>query len=230
MDFYNLGKIGAKAHWEKLHKPIINHIQKNHTYLFKEKARLLGFIMGDGSISKLGKPASTQNHDICFYPDDNQMLSIFLSDFEKLYLKKPKVKNLGKYFSVRVSSKPACDDLRSFGEFTSLKWELPKKLKSLPEKQEWLRAIFDCEACIGKRQIQFQSVSQKGVESIKQVLQEFGIDTKIYIYDRKHINWNLNYILVISKKENIVKYKDLIGFNHSKKQEKLKILAGVPER
>ncbi len=130
MDFSEFGKIGAKARWELCHNPLINHIKNNHSRLLKEKSRVIGFIMGDGSITHLGKPPSLQNHTISFYPDDKAMLDLFLSDFEKLYLKKPKVRNFGKYYSVRVNSKPACDDLRSFGDFSSLNWKFPEKLKS----------------------------------------------------------------------------------------------------
>jgi hypothetical protein len=230
MDFNKLGRIGAKAHWKKVNQPIIDYIKDNSSNFLKEKARIVGCIMGGGYITKEDRPASKQHHDVGFYPDDTQTLEIFLKDFEKVYLKKPRMKNLNNYFSVRVSSKPACDDLRTFGKFTSLEWKLPSKLKSKEEQIEWLRALFDCEAHVGRRQIQFQSVSKLGINSIKLLLQKVSITPKVYTYNRQHKGWNLNYILVICGRKNIIKYKDLIGFNHSKKQEKLNILAGVPER
>lgn len=223
MNFSDFGKKGARVHWEKYHNPLINHIKNNHTRFLKEKSRVIGFIMGDGSITRLGKPLSLQNHTISFYPDDKAMLDLFLSDFEKLYLKKPTVKFLGNYYSVRVNSKPACDDLRSFGDFSSLNWEFPKKLKSQEEKIEWLKAMFDCEAYVGNQDIRLQSVSEKGIKSIQKLLNELKIVSKIYTYHRKNKNWNTNYILSIPKKS-IQNYQKIIGFNNSKKQSKLDAL------
>ncbi len=222
MDFYKLGKIGARAHWKKNHQPIREYINAKHNKLFKEKARMLGFLMGDGSVSKLKYPITTNQHyDISFYPDNLEVAKLFLEDFEKLYLKKPTLRKEEKYYIIRVSSKPAWEDLTKIANFSSLNWEFPQKLKSKKEQVEWARAMFDCEACVSKRVIQFQSVSEKGISSIKSLLRSFGIDSKLYHYERKNKNWNTNHILVISKKENLIKYKNLIGFNHPVKQEKL---------
>lgn len=222
MDFYKLGKIGAKAHWKKYHQPIREHINKKHGQLFSEKARVLGFLMGDGSVSELKYPFTTNQHyDISFYPDNFEVAKIFLKDFEKLYLKKPTVRKEEKYYRIRVSSKPAWEDLTKIANFSSLSWEFPQLINSKKGKIEWLRAMFDCEAYVGKKVIQFQSVSKKGISSIKDVLKSLGVDSKIYKYKRKNIKWNLNYILVISKIENLSRYRDLIGFNHLLKQEKL---------
>ena len=228
-DYFKLGKIGAKAHWKQVNGPIHEHIRKNHKTLKKEKARLVGFIMGDGCISVLGNIPTRQHHDICFYPDHESMVELFIEDFKKLYLKSPHIRNLGKYYAVRVSSKPACDDLRSFGDFSSLKWKAPI-FSSKGESIEWLKAMFDCEAHISKKDIRIQSVSKNGIDSVKQLLHSFGIDSKAYTYNRKNPNWNTNHILVISRRENIKRYQNLIGFNHKNKHLKLNLLAGVPER
>ncbi len=114
-------------------------------------------------------------------------------------------------------------------EFGSLNWQFPNQFKSREEKIEWIRAIFDCESYVGPKNIQLQSVSEKGINSIKELLEEFGVNSKIYRYKRKKKKQNTNYLLFISRKENIRKYLKLIGFNHPKKLKKLKILAGVPE-
>ena len=229
MDYFRLGKIGAVAHWKKVNGPINEHIKRHHKNYLMEKARVIGFIMGDGCVTKLDRSPDRQHHDIRFYPDHISLVRIFLKDFKKLYLKEPRVKNLGKYFSVCVSSKPACDDLRSIGNFDSLGWSMPK-FTSKEEEIEWLRAIFDCEAYVGKKDLRIQSVSKKGIESIKNLLEHFRIQPRVYIYDRKNKNWNRNYILVIAKKKDIKRYQDLIGFNHNLKQKKLNKFAGVPER
>lgn len=231
MDFSRLSQLGLKARWERDHKPIREHIKNNHKNLVKEKARLIGFIMGDGSVSSIrDSKDKIQHHDITFYPDDFSLAETFIKDFQKLYLKKPFIKKEKNYFSLRASSKPAWEDLRTLGDFSSLNWIFPKKLNSNEEKREWLRAFFDCEAYVGKRNIQLQSVSREGIDSIKKLLKEFNINSKIYKYERKNKNWNTTFILCIMKKEDRIKYFKSIGFNHLLKQHKLKnIIVGMAE-
>ena len=223
-DYSELSKIGLKSRWEKYHNPVKEHIKDKHLKLKKEKARLIGFLMGDGSLTSMKNYQNGKHHDIRFYPDDSKMLKLFLDDFNKLYLKKPAFRKLKKYYIVHVSSKPAWEDLMSISKFESLYWEFPKILQSKGEKIEWIKAIFDCEAYVypSKSRISFQTVSKRGVESIKELLNEFGITSKVYSYKRKNPNWNINYLLFINGKENVKKFYKVIGFNHSKKQEKLK--------
>ncbi len=214
----------ANIRWKKKFASTIDHINKNHENLLKEKARLIGFIMGDGCISPINKQS---HHDIRFYPDDVKVAEIFISDFEKLYLKKPVIKNLGRYFSVHVSSKPAWEDLIKRGKFDSLNWEFPDNLKSKKEKIEWLKALFDCEAYVDikKKRISFQTISREGIDSIQNLLREFNINSKIYVYTRKNPKWNKNYLLFIMGKENVYNFSQQIGFNHSSKKEKLMSLS-----
>ena len=233
MDFSKLSQLGLKARWEKKHQPIKTHIKDSHKNLLKEKARIIGLVMGDGSLNSIQKSKDKiQHHDITFYPDDLDLAKTFIKDFQKLYLKKPKIRKKRNYYSLRVSSKPAWEDLRKLGEFNSLNWCFPARLSSNMEKREWMKAMFDCESFvdINKKRISLQSVSKKGIDSIKKLLGEFKINSKIYQYTRNNPNWNINYILFISGKENITKFSELIGFNHKKKQKNLKLIASVPER
>lgn len=223
-DYYKLSKIGLKSRWAKSHNPIRDHIKNHHSKLKIEKARLIGFLTGDGSLTSLKNYKNGKHHDIRFYPDDKRMVKIFVDDFNKLYLKKPSIRKLKKYYIVHVSSKPAWEDLMSISNFESLDWDFPEILQSQKEKIEWLRAIFDCEAYVyeDKNKISFQTVSLKGIKSIKKLLDEFGIDSKIYSYKRKNPKWNINYLLFIEGKNKIGKFYNEIGFNHLNKQLKLK--------
>ncbi len=226
MDFYQLSQLGLKARWGKKFSPLKNHIENNHKKMLKEKARIIGFIMGDGSITSDDSSSKGNHHDIRFYPDDITVANLFTQDFQRLYLKKPIFRDLGNYFSLYSSSKPAWEDLRKFGDFSSLNWTFPLSLISKKEKIEWLRAMFDCESYINikKKNISFQSVSKKGIYSIQNLLREFGIDSKIYIYQRKNKRWNTNYLLFILGRENVYKFAENIGFNHTLKQKKLNII------
>ena len=103
MDFYKLSRIGLKSRWDKQYNFIRQNIQNNHHNLLKEKARIIGFIMGDGSITKDDSSLKGGHHDIKFYPDDKDIAYKFMQDFEKLYLKKPSIKKLENYFVIHVS-------------------------------------------------------------------------------------------------------------------------------
>jgi hypothetical protein len=230
-DYKVLSQLGLKARWAKQHNKVYSHIKNNHSNLKLEKARLIGNIMGDGCITSIESHSRFPRHDIKFYPDDLNMANIFISDFEKLYLKKPKIKNAENYYKVLVSSKPAWKDLIDLTDFTSLNWKFPERiLKSQEEKIEWLKSIFDCEGYVGQRRIQIQSISKGGIFSIKKLLEELEIKSSICIYQRKNPKWNKNYILTIFGKERLLTFYNLIGFSHAKKQEKLRQIAGVPER
>lgn len=226
MDFHKLSKLGLKARWGKEFSKTKEHIKNKHSKMLREKARIIGFIMGDGSLTSNDHPSKGSHHEIRFYPDDRYVADLFMKDFEKLYLKKPIIKKLEKYFSIFTSSKPAWEDLKNYGNFSSLNWKLPK-FNSNMEKIEWLKAIFDCEAYVSikNKNISFQTVSKEGAISVNGLLREFGINSKIYTYKRKNPKWNTNYIIFIMGKENVYNFANRINFNHSLKKDKLNLIS-----
>lgn len=222
-------KIKRDREYERI-KNNLNKKLKDSVYL-SFIAQLCGFIAGDGSI-KIRKDGNGFNHyDISFYPDDLLMAQKYINTFEEVYEKKPSIVPLNNFYRVRVSSKVACDHLLKISTFDTYNWKVPDFVFSdLLYKSEFLRAIFDCESHVSKNNIQLQSVNQNGVNQLRELLAAFGIESKIYRYKRKNSKWGINYILVIGRKENIKKYAEFIGFNHSIKIKKLALLAGVPER
>ena len=218
---------------EKDYKKIKNSLDKKlkTSSGFSCIARLCGFIAGDGSIKRRRDGNGFDHYDIAFYPDNLSMAKTFINTFEKIYCKKPSIVPLNNFYSVRVSSKIACDHLLGISTFDTHNWRVPDFVFSnVSYQSEFLRAIFDCESHVSKNNIQFQSVNPDGINQLRGLLANFEIDSKIYRYQRKNSRWNINYILVIGKKESIKKYAELIGFNHSAKINRLSILAGVPER
>ena len=197
------------------------------------KSKLFGFLAGDGSvlIRKEKKSKVTTHHDIAFYPDHDSLIDVFIHAFTYLYMKKPTIKYRGNHYSLRVSSKQVCLDLLKNAKFGTHTWEVPLDfLDSIECKKEWLRAFFDCESYVGKRQIQLQSVNKKGIFQVKNLLEEFGIESKIYKYERKNKNWSTNYILCIGKKDSRKQFLNKVGFNHRSKLGKLeKQFASVTE-
>lgn len=210
--------------WHKVHAAFECHATKVRSepkdFL---KSRLCGYLAGDGVVSRrFDSVQKKTHHDIMFYPDNEKIANIFSDSFEALYGKRLEIKSLGNYFRVRTKLKPACIDLLKEGSFRSLEWRIPKfVLKNNSLVKEWLRAFFDCEAYVGPRIIQVQSVNKEGLTQVKQVLEGFGIESKTYEYKRKNPNWNINYLLSVMRRDSRLKYLKTIGFNHPVKSRKL---------
>lgn len=192
------------------------------------KAKLLGFLAGDGCVLIRQDCNGNMHHSIDFYPDDKLMLKHYIDAFNSFYNKMPTIREEDKYFRVRVSSKPICLDLLRTTMLGTHDWRIPYKYLNLDIlKIEWLRAFFDCEAYVGKNYVRIQSVNKKGIDDIHILLRKFDIESRLYIYERKNKNWNTNYILSIGRKDSIKKFYKTIGFNHSRKLEKIKTLVSA---
>jgi len=181
-------------------------------------ARLIAFVQGDGCIW-----LHRAFPEIGFYPDHISVARLFVDTFEQLYGRRIKICPLVNHFRVRVRHKVASAELVSLAKFRSLDWYLPRSiLVNAATKREWLRAFFDCEAYVGSKVIVVNSVNEIGLREVKELLREFGIESKWYVYHRKQKNWNTNYILHIGKIADRQSFLKHVGFNHPAKQEKLK--------
>lgn len=194
-------------------------------------SRLCGFIMGDGCLEDRIDKKGWRHNEIRFYPDNLDVANLFIDTFEKIYQKRPTIRYVKNYYRVRVTSPVACKYLLKISGFSKLAWRVPNKiLNNRISKIEFLKAMFDCEGSVGKRNVQLQSVNKIGIEGLKKLLSKLRIESKIYSYKRGNPRWNINYILIVSKKENIKRFTEVVGFNHPVKQRKLCLLADVPER
>lgn len=222
------GKKGALIRWNKFNKKIIDNLRvKNKPYHLLLKARLCGFLAGDGTVKirRENKNINRINYEVNFFPDHISLVKPYLQAFEELYCKKPSIKMDGKLYRIRTKCKIAYLDLSKISKFGLYIWEVPFNfLKNGKLKIEWLRAFFDSEGYVGNKEIRVQSVNEKGLHQVKQLLEELGIESKMYKYERKNKNWNTNYILSIMKKDHRKMYLNKIGFNHEIKLLKLKRL------
>lgn len=195
------------------------------------RARLCGYIAGDGSIFRSrAKNGKWGHHDIEFYPDDFEMAKSFTKAFFLLYGRRINIRwNVAQnYYEVRACDKVAFNDIFHRGKFGTYNWDFPSELvNAKAAKIEWLRALFDSEAHVAADRIQIQSVNKHGLTSVKNVLSELEIETsKIYKYIRKEKEYGINYILEIRRVPNLERYLRVVGFNHSSKQAKLNAIIG----
>ncbi len=211
-----------------------NNVLKKKTIIIQErsrkypdlKARILAYLMGDGSVTIRKERNGNIHHVVCFFPDDKQMLQTFLEAFEKIYDQRPRIRPDQGHFRVTIESKPITLDLLKYGSFRSLEWSMPE-FKERLAKKEWLRAFYDCEGYVGPKIIAVQSVNKTGLEQVQNLLKEFNITSRMYTYKRKQKTWNTNFLLYIGRKDDRTRFLNEVGFNHSRKLKKLKSYAGV---
>jgi hypothetical protein len=129
------------------------------------------------------------------------------------------------YYLVRISNKPVCLDLLSLGKYGKLEWTVPQGLSSMLLK-EWIKCFFDCEAHINKSRnhIQVKSVNGKGLNQIKEILCEQDILGRVYGPYANGPGHNPYFMLSIYLLSEVIKYRDTIGFYHSKKNKILQSL------
>ena len=167
--------------WKKVFEKESKIIAMNSLKYPHLKARIFKYLMGDGSVTMPVESDGTIHYSIAFYPDDEVMLESFLFAFEKVYDRIPTVKRYNHYFCVRIDSKSITLDLLNYGSFRSLEWQIPANiLKSKLTGKEWIRAFYDSEGYVGKRSIVVQSVNYGGLTQVKELLQSYGIDCKMY--------------------------------------------------
>ncbi|MBU3940386.1 MAG: hypothetical protein KKH88_00460 [Nanoarchaeota archaeon] len=218
------GKKAVNLRWEKHHKKFVDHVNKfkNNINHIEMKSLLCGYLAGDGSVSKYSYPNKSKHYDIRFYPDKLEVAEIYVRTFLEVYKVKPRIKRDNNYFRVSIKNKIAYLDLTSIMEFGTLSWRVPFSFFiNEKAKANWLKGFFDAEAYVGNRMIQLQSVNKGGLEDVKKLLEIFNIESKIYKYERKNKNWNINYLLTIMKKDSRKRFLNEIGFNHKGKLDKL---------
>ena len=198
------------------------------------RARLMAFLAGDGGVyfRKRKNQRGSSSYELLFCPDHKSLLDLFVQATKVLYQKTPNVHDYGRYYKARVFSKEAYTDLMRDSQYGKLTWRVPREfLKTKKMKKEWLRAFWDCEGYVGRRQLQVQSVNEIGLIQVRKLLREFNVESNLYNYKRANPNWNINHILSISSRPAIWQFFKNVGFNHEVKAAKLSLMfnASVPE-
>jgi hypothetical protein len=144
-----------------------------------------------------------------------------LKDFQNRFFNYFKVlPHLSEGERCALGSKEIYEQLtKEFGSFYSWEWRMPKLDKNLVKI--WLRAYFDCEGWVyckshQNRHIGADCVNQIGLDQVEQALNKLGIATTRKFNKKRNIHR-----LVIYGKENIILFKDKIGFLHPEKAIKL---------
>jgi|TARA_Y100000310_G_scaffold340884_1_gene438183 hypothetical protein len=219
-------------------------IPKTSTFMSKEKARILGYLAAEGHVRMdegynkkkrafyksngvIGYKQARYKHAlISFCSTEPELIKKYIKDFYKVY--KIKTKYIKKKCEVSIRSIEVYKDLIKYCKFGSKEWEIPKEvLNRNIFGKEWLKAFYDGEAHIDnhayQKRIVINSINQKGLISIKDnILKKIGVTSKLYgPYHWKNFK---SFRLIISRKDNLIKFNEEIGFYHPKKQDKLQKL------
>ena len=122
-------------------------------------------------------------------------------------------------------------------DYRSLKIFIPEDIKNSSKdiKKEYLRALYDDEGSPSlrlaiktkewKRSITLASNSIKILEETKIILlNDFDIKTNRIIRNRPKSDYDKSYILSITGKDNMIKYRNRIGFLHPDKIRRLNLV------
>jgi len=175
------------------------------------------YLSADGCVIKNPSTQKLKYYRIDFRNTNDTLLKDFQEKFYNYFYIKPNL-----YLNTRCSigSKEIYWKLiNQFGSFYSKEWKMPMLNGKLTKI--WLRAFFDCEGWVfckshQNRHIGIDSVNEKGLDQIKEALENLGIKSI-----KKTIKNGRIYRLFIYGKENLIKFQKEIGFLHPSKKELL---------
>jgi transcriptional regulator with XRE-family HTH domain len=160
---------------------------------------------------------------------DKEFAAYFASCIRKVYgvdckiIKiMPKRKGQSVSFSVRLTRKSAVEDVRKYARhWKEGDWEMPEKIKNarMKIKSAYLRAIFDSQSHVSvkKKEIVMYLSNLNGLKEIKRLLGTMRIESSV----SDHTN-----ILRISRRENVERFSEKIGYVINRKRTALKRFLG----
>ena len=177
------------------------------------------YLCADGYVTKNLLTQKHKYYHIGFRNTNFILLKDFQRRFEKVFGIKPRLIEGERCI---VQNKELYEKLiEKFKSFYSKSWQMPLLDNNLSRK--WLRAFFDCEGWVfcknhQNRHIGLDSINEKGLDQIIQILNNLGIKTIKKINKKRKI-----FRIFIYGKENLIAFEKRIGFLHPEKSKKLKM-------
>ncbi len=181
----------------------------------KNLAAVHSYLCGDGYVTRNSANQKHKYYHIGFRNTNSVLLRDFQNKFRKYFgilprlVKKERCIIQNKLIYTRL--------VNDFKSFYSKDWVLP----SLPKRllKFWIRAFFDCEAWVelqkGKnRAIRADSINQAGLTDVSLALKSLGIISTIR-------GGKGMYRLSICGRDDLIKFRNKIGFLHPRKKIKL---------
>ena len=172
---------------------------------------------------------SGTDYNIKYEVIDEELLTSFTNDLRSVYgLEPSRWENpsgkTGKLIPfIRLRSKIAYEDLLRYASYYSKDWNIKEPMLNAPLeiKKEFLKALFDDEGSVIPQKknpfVRLYSINHNGLLQIQEMLKLFQIESRIIPGFGMKRN-----VFALTIKE-IKSFKEEIGFNLKRKQEKLTI-------
>jgi len=197
--------------------------------LTEDFAQVLGYFAGDGCLITFDRPEV-----IDFTDKSQECLENYLHLLKRLFPTHcPSIKR-----RERQRLNLSCTLLSEYFKDVFPELVQRSRARSIPQTIQrspntvlarFLRGIFDAEACVAERQIIFATTSEEYSNQIPLLLLRFGIFsnreekvTQSRVLSRRTIKGGLPFYRIIITGENLLKYREQIGFSHPIKELKLK--------
>lgn len=193
-------------------------VQTNLCMQFNQDlASIHAYLCADGYVIKNPPTQKHKYYHIGLRNTNNIILKDFQEKFKKVFGLTPIITSDGR---CKIGNKNIFFQLTENFSYYSDEWTIPKI--SLEELRSWLRSYFDCDAWVEvqkskSRVIGLESINESGLKQIKYSLLNFGIKSS-EVKKRKNRNvWSIH----ICGKDDLLKFKENIGFLHPNKNKKL---------
>jgi hypothetical protein len=187
----------------------------------EDLAAIHAYLCSDGYVSGPGPGAKHKHYHIGLRNTSLVLLEDFQQKFSHVFKKEPiisKCKDRCKIGDKEIF----CWLTENFGSFHSDKWTLPDCFMAKELLAPWLRAFFGCEGWVEvaarkSRTIGAVSINAVELEKISRCLKEkFSITSGFHLRKGRNIA-----SLTICGRDDLLKFKDAIGFLHPSKKKKL---------
>jgi len=205
------------------------HIIKFPNEITPELAYLIGLLLGDGYLA--GNSINAKgNWGVSAFFDNKKHLEIYKKHFEELFGVKTKISiPQGNYFVSYFASKAIHWYLRTFFDlcngYKAHKIKIPEKIAKTNNPlliASCIRGLFDSDGTlvVKGREVKFSSTSETIVNQLIFWLQKMGIKANKYNW-LKNEKSKMLFTATVGSKRGVVKFADLIDFNHPEKKKKL---------
>lgn len=179
-------------------------------------AAIHAYLCGDGYVIKNPDTQKHKYYYIGLRNTNEVLLKDFQQKFKAVFGITPIITNEGR---CKIQNKEIYTILTKEFSYYSYEWKFP--ILSKENEKYWLRAFFDCEGWVENqprksRLIGLDCCNEAGLIQVKEALLRQGINSQIKKKSNRTI-WRLT----ICGKENILQYRQEIGFLHPQKKQKL---------